>query len=197
MPDPYLTVAEVKRRVGRTASSAVLDGYSDTDIAELVTELEETVEEYRGVAFVTRTATEVHRVPRATCELVLHQPLVQAVTSLTIDGTVISSSLYEPDADEGIIRYDSAFSPDYPATVVYTHGYTAVPARLKRATALYVQEVASLEASGTGRNLLSQNFDGGSTRYSTPDPMAGRPTGWLEVDRLLNMLPDYRIPGVG
>lgn len=191
-----MTVAEVKRRVDRGAVAGILNGWSDDDITEMVSEVAEVASEYRGVAYETTTATEVHRVTSATTGLVLREPLAQAITSVTIDGSTIDSSLYVLDSFEAILRYDSGFSPSFPVTVVYTHGLTAVPARLKRAIALYVQEVASLEQSGTGRNMLSQTFDGGSTRYSTPDMAAGRPTGWLEVDRLLNSLPDYRIPGV-
>ena len=40
--------------------------------------------------------------------------------------------------------------------------------------------------------VIGQSFEGTYTRFSTPDWNAGRPTGYLEVDRLLNSLPDYR-----
>ena len=38
--------------------------------------------------------------------------------------------------------------------------------------------------------------DAGTTRYSTPDWNRGRPTGFLEVDRLLNSLPIFRPAGI-
>jgi len=53
--------------------------------------------------------------------------------------------------------------------------------------------VARSRAAGVSRNTLSEATDAGTTRYSTPDWEGGRPTGWLEVDRLLNTLPDYRV----
>ena len=60
----------------------------------------------------------------------------------------------------------------------------------------YVLCVLRARASGVSRNTLSEATEAGTTRYSTPDWSAGRPTGWLEVDRLLNSLPDYRTPGI-
>lgn len=70
------------------------------------------------------------------------------------------------------------------------------PATWVRACTEYVISVLRATASGQSRDVIAQTFDGGMTRYSTPDVAAGRPSGFLEVDRLLNSLPDYRLPGV-
>lgn len=75
--------------------------------------------------------------------------------------------------------------------------YTTAPETLKRACAVYVEAVANATRSGTSRDVIAQSMDGSWTRFSTPDWSAGRPSGWTEVDRLLNSLPDYRIPGIG
>lgn len=66
---------------------------------------------------------------------------------------------------------------------------------LRSACAEYVSAVVTARQSGTSRDIVAQTIDGSWTRYSTPDMSAGRPTGWTEVDRLLNSLADYRIPG--
>ena len=79
------------------------------------------------------------------------------------------------------------------ATSAFRHGLTSQPAALLDACTEYVLSVARSRASGTSRNVLSEATEAGTTRYSTPDRDAGRPTGWLEVDRLLNTLPDYRV----
>lgn len=80
---------------------------------------------------------------------------------------------------------------DYPGLI-----YTTPPEVILRACAEYVLCVVTSQASGTSRDVIAQSMDGSWTRYSTPDWAAGRPTGWTEVDRLLNSMPDYRVPGV-
>lgn len=67
---------------------------------------------------------------------------------------------------------------------------------LRSACAEYVAAVSTSRGSKTSRDVIAQSIDGSWTRYSTPDMSAGRPTGWTEVDRLLNSLGDYRIPGI-
>lgn len=67
---------------------------------------------------------------------------------------------------------------------------------LRAACAEYVSVVSTSRSSGTSRDVVAQSIDGSWTRYSTPDMAAGRPTGWTEVDRLLNSLADYRVPGI-
>lgn len=188
--DPYLTAAQVRERVARSGSSSPLGSTTDDEIESLVAEFEEIAEDYLGNAWVPRTTTEVVEVTEPTAVLWLTWPLVRSVTSLTINGTAVASGNYTPVKSQGLIRLASAAAtPDYPATVVYVHGKDAPTNTLLRACALYVQRVAEADKSGQGRDLIAQGIDGGTTRYSTPDKTAGRPTGWLEVDRLLNAVP--------
>lgn len=196
---PYLTATDVRSRVERTASVDPLFGYTDEAVDELIAEFEEVAEDYLGFSCVPRTATEVVSVASFSDRLVLARPKVRSVTSVTIDGVALAAASYETDLAAGVIRRVSGgmFSPADPATVVYVHGLTEPPVRIKRACALYVASVAESEKSGTSRNVLSQGMDGGTTRYSTPDKRAGRPTGWLEVDRLLNSVPRLTMPGIG
>jgi hypothetical protein len=49
-----------------------------------------------------------------------------------------------------------------------------------------------VERTATSRDTLSQSFEGGTTRYSTPDWNAGRPTGFLQIDADLNSERDHR-----
>jgi hypothetical protein len=76
--------------------------------------------------------------------------------------------------------------------VAYDHGYDQPPPLVLRACRQYVRSCALADLSGMPRDVIGQSIDGGYTRYSTPDKAAGRPTGYLEVDRLLNSLPDLR-----
>ena len=61
-----------------------------------------------------------------------------------------------------------------------------VPSFLVDAACEYAVCVLTSRASGASRNTLAEATETGTTRYSTPDWHAGRPTGYLEVDRLLN-----------
>lgn len=193
----YLTAAQVRERVARSGSTDPLTGLTDTVVDGYVAEFEQVAEDYIDEAYQARTATEVHRVRSDTTTIALDRTNATAITSITVDGLVLGADTYELDKLAGIVRRTTgSFSPTYPVTIVYTYGTGTVPEMLKRACALYVQRVAEAEKSGQGRDLIAQGIDGGTTRYSTPDKAAGRPTGWLEVDRLLNVLRP-RIPGIG
>lgn len=117
--------------------------------------------------------------------------------TLVIGGTLVSASDYRPDFDRGVLRYDGWFDPFVPVVVTYTHGFDAPPARLLRACALYVERVASLDRSGSTRDVSREGYDSGaSTVFIQPDPARGKLTGFIEVDRLLQMIPSYRPAGV-
>jgi hypothetical protein len=57
--------------------------------------------------------------------------------------------------------------------------------------------VAFADRSGQSRDVIAQSFDGSMTRYSTPSLQGKRPTGFLEIDRLLNSAATYSFPSVG
>mgnify|MGYP007100046968 FL=1 len=192
-PEPILTAAEVREKAARYMALPDTE-YPDSDIDDLVSEFREVFIDYRGVAPTPTETTEV--VTSRTSKLILRWPEVTTLTSVTVNGTELDADTLTLDSSTGIVTYSGSFSPSYPATVVYVHGLAVVPGILQRATVRYVCAVLKSEASGTGRDVLTQNIDGATTRYSTPDKAAGRPTGWLEVDRLLNSLTDYRVPGI-
>lgn len=190
---PYLTATEIRDKA-RSEDLRNTDLFSDADLEDLVAEFEEIAEDYCGVAFIPRTVTEV--VTMTCSDVVILQPKITAVSALTIDGT--ASTAYSIDdasnAAAGLLILDSRTTGD--VSVTYTHGFATLPATVSRACVQYVRACALRDDSNVTRDVISVGFEGGSTRYSTPDPAAGRPTGYIEVDRLLNSTGWRRPPGI-
>lgn len=198
---PYLTAAQVRASVPALNN---VDQFSDTLINDLVSEFEAVAEDYRGAAFTPRTETETVTFGNGLVPLgglatvVLKWPLVRTVTSVTADATVVPAASYSVDVRNGTLRWLSVSGASVnifgvgSVVVVYDHGYTTPPPIVLRACRQYVRACALSDTSGVPRDVIGQSIEGVYTRYSTPDKAAGRPTGWLEVDRLLNSLPDYR-----
>jgi hypothetical protein len=191
-----MTVGTLRTRVPTLANSK----YEDADLAEYIAEFESMVEDYRGVAFTPREATETVDLPAGGANrVVLDRPMVRSITSVTIDAVAVSSSVYRL-ADDGAVEVVDGQSPFSGATfvVVYQHGYDAPSATLLRACREYVRIVAVADRSSVPRDIIATSSDGMSTRYSTPDMEHGRVTGYLEVDRLINLQPGHRLNvGVG
>jgi hypothetical protein len=185
---PYTTAANVRSLVPPLADTSV---YPDAVLTAAIAEFEGIAEDYRGVAFTPRDTTETVHLGTSGVML-LTWPLVRSITSVTVDGTVLVTGQYRV-GDAGRL-FDLSGEA---ATVVYSHGFDAPPAGLVRACVQYVRAVALADQSGVARDVIAQTYEGMTLRYSTPDKRAGRPTGFVEVDRLLNSLPDYRIPGIG
>lgn len=188
MADPYLSPEQVKARGGSAFPDA-----DDGTIADLVAEFEEIAERYRGVAYVPREATETFHSCHSA--LLLSHTFIRSVESLTADGTEIDVATLVIDAPTGYIT--PATSLQSPIVITYEHGLDSPPKTILRACAGYVASVLRSERSSQSRDVIAQSFDGGITRYATPNWDEGRPTGWLEWDRLLNSMPDYRGVGVG
>lgn len=190
---PYLSADAL-----RTTQALADEGkFPDADLEGFVAEFEDIAERYRGVAFVSRSATETTTVSRSTNKLFLANQKVIAVTSVTVDGTAVASTAYDLFKDEGIIRLDAGIPRGAVVVVVYTYGYATTPATITAACREYVRSVALQRSLNKTREVISTSVDGTFVRYSTPDWDAGRPTGFMEVDRLLNSAPDHRIPGIG
>jgi len=188
---PYLDADAARARDTRLAD------LTDAEIENGVADFEEKAEEYRGVAYTPRDATATLRGTTASYLFLPHLK-VSAVESITIDGTALSESELADVTiwgDEGALERSAGWYGTQ-IVVAYTHGFDEPPATVLSACTEYVLSVARSQASGVSRNVLSEATEAGTTRYSTPDWAAGRPTGWLEVDRLLNSLPDYRVPGL-
>jgi hypothetical protein len=190
----YLTAAQVRSRVPVLANATT---YPDSELNNLVSEFTDIAERYRNVAFEPRTVTgEIITRPNDMQQLG-HAP-VRTVTAISVDGTAVGAS----DLAKVIIDGPTGMISNGPwrnarqMTVTYTHGLDAPSETLLRACAEYVRAIAFSTRSGQSRDVIAQSIDGSFTRYSTPDWNRGRPTGFLEVDRLLNSVPDYRIHGV-
>jgi hypothetical protein len=180
---PYLTVAQVRQRA-RSAVVADDSVFSDEEIEDYIAGFEDIAERYCGVAFIPRAATHTEDVCRSG-QLIL-QPRITAVSAFTVDET--ASTIYEvTDSGKlsaGLLPLSSTTTGA--VSVTYTHGYATCPKEIERACIQYVRACALRDQSDSGRDVIAQGFDGGTTRFSTPDWDAGRPTGYIEVDRILN-----------
>ena len=188
----YLTAATAKDRDQRLAD------FADAAVTAQIAAFKEIAESYRGVAFETTTATAVKVPGRADRKLATPHLKLISLSAASLDGTALTSDERADVtiwADEGILERAAGWSATQ-VSLTYTHGYASPPAAVLDACTEYVLCVLRARASGVSRNTLSEATEAGTTRYSTPDWYAGRPTGWLEVDRLLNSLPDYRTPGI-
>lgn len=201
MATPYLTPAQLRADVETLANTGK---YPDTVLQGLVAEFEQIAEEYRGVAFTPRTAVETQTICSGATSITLNWPRVRSITSVVVDGTTIDASTYRV-TEAGILQSSTGLViagafPEAQAVITYSHGYdvpttTVAPgSALLRACREYVKACAVADRSNVGREIIRTTGDGVTNRYSTPDKAAGRPTGFLEIDRILNSLPDYRIP---
>lgn len=189
MAAPYLTPADF-RGTGLPLDNATK--FPDTMIEDAVAEFEEIAEPYRGVPFTPREA--VWSPPSgqwcAPRQFVLPYQKVIAVTA-TLDGDDFTDDLVF-DSGPGIVTL-----PSYGAWVLtITYGFATPPALVLAACRDYVVLTSLRDRSGTAREAIATAADGVTYRYSTPDWDAGRPTGYLDVDRRLNSVPDYRVPGI-
>lgn len=71
-------------------------------------------------------------------------------------------------------------------TVARRHGMLSPLPELLDACTEYVLAMSRYRSSGVSRDTISVASEAGTTRNSTPDWSKGRPTGFTEVDRLLN-----------
>lgn len=200
MATPYLLPADL-RSVKPLDDE---DAFPDARLAQLVGVYESRAEDYRGVAFTPRTATQTVWLGYcARTTLLLSWPKVRSITSVTVDGTLVSPSSYEL-TDVGAIYSASGFY-GRAVVVVYEHGFDAPlsltwvgAADLLEGCRQYVRSKAVLDRSQVSRDAISiAGPEGGTTSYSTPNAAQGRPTGFLTVDESLNSLPDFRVPGIG
>lgn len=199
MDDPYLTPDEVRARIS-SGSPPLGPSFGDEWVANAVSEWEELVEHHLGVAFTPRTATVQVRIRCGKYRL--KHRAVRSITSVTVDEVAVDDPtagdiVSDPLGDLLISDYLWTWSTA-PAEIVYVHALTdEPPERLKKATALYVERIASLDRSGSNRDVSRQGFDGGSTSFVMPDPANGKLTGFTEIDRLVESLPKFRTAGLG
>lgn len=190
----YYTAATLRAAVAALGDSA---RYPDQVLTDLIAEFEEIAEDYRGVAYEPRTAVETHTTPLTVASIRLRHIRVRSITSITVDGTTVDSGSYTY-TDFGTVESRVGFRASGlfavgTAVVMYSHGYDSPPQRVLRACREYVRSCAAAGNSNVPRDIIATSADGMTTRYSTPDKRAGRPTGYIDVDRLLNSMPDERM----
>ena len=119
--------------------------HSDEDalIASLITAARESAESYTRRSFITQT-WELSYNDAAPTTIMLPMRPVQNITSITIDGNNISSSLYSLNAAKDAVICETGLTGDI-ITITYVTGYgsstTLVPAPIKQAL---LQHIASL-----------------------------------------------------
>lgn len=182
-PAPYFTGPQA-----RSASEALAKRgqAADGQIARFVAEFEPIAERRLGVAFRVRTATYEGTVRRGRLEL--PHVLIGEVTSLTtLDEVEVTAT--RVDKRQG--RVHVPVCDGTVLTAVYTHGLAEPTPGVAGACLDYVDRRIATDTSGTSRDVLAQGADGATTRYSTPNRAAGRETGFLQVDALLDSEQDY------
>lgn len=179
------------------------------DVVELREEFEALAEEYMAFAWVPRFSREIHPVGESIdyrhrhqtsnlhASLVLDHTLpTRILSAISVFGAVTIDTTLWQLTPSGLIEWSSVSGP---TTIRYVHGHPRPPATLVAACKDYVRSKALERFGGNriGRDVISSSDGaGGSTRYSTPDWSAGRPTGYFDIDRVLNSL-GTPLPGVG
>lgn len=182
----YLTAAELQDRRPSLA-------YQDTaDLDDLCAQFALIVEGYVGRSYAVGTVTMTRWVEGGVGSVAAAGP-VASITAATLDGVAVVATMRTSGS---VIYFDPAVGGTGVLSVVYSVSGGA-PADLLEACAEYVERSIVSRESGTSRDILGQSIDGSYVRYSSPDIKAGRPTGWSDVDRLLNTLRarDY-VPGI-
>jgi len=158
----------------------MLDSYVEgfSDIAE----------RYRGVAYEPRGVTVTRRICGS--RWVADHQQITAVTACTVDAVTTAATI----EDASTLTFLSTVSGLL--VVTYTHGFASPPALILDACREYARSRALAARSSVPRDAVSTTDGGYTIRYSTPDWPKGRPTGFLEVDALLNQVTDYRRPVV-
>ena len=190
----YVSAATVRSRVPQLANTTT---YPTAELDRLVAEFTEIAERYLGVAYEPRTVT-AEQVVRPNRLVKLAHTQVRSVTAATVDGVALDAGELTDivvDLFTGTVA-SSRWAGSDVATFTYSHGFDAPTETLLRACTEYVRSVAFADRSGQSRDVIAQSMDGSFTRYSTPDWNRGRPTGFLEVDRMLNSLPVFRPAGI-
>ncbi len=107
--------------------------YTTAQIIAARTLAEQALEDVCGVAFVPRYGTETLD-GTGGCNLLLSQPKVTAIRSVTINGAAVADLTAFTARRTGFVNYTAAWPQGYGnVTVGYEHGWAVPPARVSRA----------------------------------------------------------------
>lgn len=182
MPD-YFTYAEF-----RTLPDCGGSTFSDAQIDSAAGYFTAIVEREVGEPFVPRTLTETFD-GAGRSSLLLSQPYVRSLTSVTVDGTAVATNSFA--TTNGVLRYLSRFTffGTTPANVVVTYSagrYTTCPADVKDAVMWATRDRLLSQKSNSAidiRKTSVSNEFGGVTNYVLPGEK--RPTGYPDLDAVI------------
>lgn len=185
----YLTPAQIRER----HPSLTAPKYPDSLLTDLEEEFRTKLERFRGVAYSSTSSVEFHEIAQGAREVLTGRRLVTSVTSLVIDGTAYTGGFKASGQRIGLLKALEPL-PAGEGVLTIVHGFASTPAAVKRACGLYVWREASAAANpNTGNSYLTTNAELGIVeRSSTADWEGDRPTGWLDVDRIVTGLEDFR-----
>lgn len=176
-PD-YFTFAELRALPDCSGST-----FTDEQIAAAAAYFVAIVEREVAAPFIPRTFVETFSGPART--LTLSQPHVRSLTTVTVNGSSVStgSLLYT----RGILRYADGFTfwPYSVEAIVVTYvggEFATCPGDIKDATLWATRDrlLSQSDLSGVDVRRTSVNTDFGTTNYILPGEK--RPTGYPDLD---------------
>lgn len=196
---PYVAVATL-RALPNLADTA---RFTDAELTAATTWFETVFEDYTGVAWEPRAATDERHQVRRSDVIILRHPRPRSVTALrtyTNAATPVAYTAAELAdlifADTGELRRAGSgtrmFTSEHGVVAVdYTHGYDAPPADVVEAAKTAIR--AHLLDEYQANRQFSVATEAGIVRTSTPGP--DRPFGIPEVDAVANRR-NHSIPGL-
>lgn len=160
--DHYFTIAELR---AMDTSYADTDEFPDAALEEVRDGVETDFEEDGHCAFITRSASARLSGDGGT-DLFLPNPMVQSITSVTIDGTALSAeALAALIIDDSLVyREDEWPEGRYNIVVEYLHGYETTPVPIKKRALKVAAD--RLVPSGLPANATSEVVDGATYRIA-------------------------------
>lgn len=180
----YFTAEELLTRLGNGNDQK----FSEADCLEAAEFIVGVIERELGTSFIARTVTDEPH-DGGSDRILLNQPYVLSVTSVTVDGSPVSGT---PRVRGGVLRVISGGTPVPFASgydnvlVTYQSGYSAEPppdVKTKALDGARARLLSTSPDSGINSRATSQTTEQGVLNYV----VAGldNPTGWPEFDAML------------
>lgn len=197
----YVTVEEVRARPGMADDGK----YPDADVEAAVSWFETKFEDYVGVAFTTRTASEWVDGPGRCTLWLVHWPVIAVTDVLTYTTSTASTAFtgdeladIRPSATGQLRRVSlGSFAAGLQNLLVtYTHGFATTPLDIKDACLVAVSEKLTEDITGArGNRQFAVATQDGIVRSSVPGP--DRPFGVPAVDQVAESYRRrYRVPAI-
>lgn len=160
--------------------------YPDGLIADVRDEWADYLDDLCGRAFVPRLVRETHPAGR----IVVRHPDPRQIVAATIDGVDMTTPpAVAPDGVTGLTAVRDAI------LYVSTWYRSTPPPMLVREARKAIGRELLMRSAVSQHDRISETFgEGGTIRYSTPDPRAGRWTGMLSLDPVITQ---YQAPRAG